>query len=1151
MWLTNVSIRRPVFISMFVLALIILGWQAMRRMPAELNPDIQFPVISVITAYPGAGPQEIETLVSQPIEEAVSSVGHMRNVTSMSQDGVSVVFMELELGTDLDAGAADVRDKISAARGKLPRDIEEPQVSKLNITSQPIITIGFYGPQQPHELRHFAETRLKDSLSSVGGVASVTVSGGALREIAINVDKDRLDAYGLTIDQVTSAIRSENLTLPSGSIKQLSREYAVRAVGEFTSADQIRDIRLSVAGGEGAPASLVRLGDIAQVDDTVEEPNAFTRLNGRDAVVIAIQKQSDANTVDVAEGVKEVLMRLGYEPPEEKNGLKLFAGRERHQKVRQSQLPPGSQIVIASDESEFVKESLDDVIKSLMEGIFLVVVIIFVFLHKGRATFIVALAIPTSIFATFLPIWTFGFTLNTMTLLALALVVGILVDDSIVVLENIERHLRKGESPPDAALNGRSEIGLAAIAITLVDVVVFIPIAFMGGIVGQFFRQFGITVATATLFSLFVSFTLTPMLAAKWLREHKDEPENPGRDGRSGRGFLVSANERAGTFFNRFDVFYSALDTRYRSILAWAIENRFLTIVIGGVSLLAVIAMILPPLPAAPRIIVTAIAVGLSLIAARRRSVRQVAIGFGIVIAIIMLFVRFPFGFEMFPNVDQGQFSVMIEAPAGSSLNATDQVARDVEAVLADIPEMDYYQTVVGASSAGAIAGNRGSQYARVSVTLVGVAERERSIEDVAEEVKEKIAKVPGGQIRVVVGNAMGGSGELRMEVTGSDMGSILEKATAVQGILEKTEGAINVENSWKVGKPELQITVNRLRAADRGISVAQIATALRTAIEGNTDAKFREGGDQYDIRVRFAQVNRQNRTDVENVIVGYRNGAAIYLRDVADVELEAAPQIITRKNRQRLITVEGNIARGYSLGNVQQVVDKEVANLPASTAMVQKGGMGEIMVESFGYMFGAVVLAIVLVYMLMAALFESMASPLIIMFSLPQALVGALLALMLTGKTLSIVAMIGMIMLVGLVSKNAILMVDYTNTLRSRGKSRDEALLEAGPTRLRPILMTTMAMCGGMLPTAVALGATRGSEIRSPMAIAVIGGLLLSLFLTLLVIPTVYTLVDDAVRSVRRRFHGSQEEELEPEMMPLSLDEQEQSGSRVYRRPE
>ena len=1098
MWLTNVSIRRPIFIIMFVLALIVLGAQARNKMPAELNPKIDFPYVTVSTIYPGAGPNEIETLVSEPIEEAVGSIGNMRNVTSSSQDGISVVVMEFELGTNLDAAAADVRDKVSSVKQKLPDNIEEPTILKVDIAAQPVMTIALSGPLSPKEMRILADDTIKDRLSKIGGVASVNVLGGEEREISVAVDKSRLEAYGVGIDKVVSAIKNANLNVPAGSIKEGARDYSVRTVGEFKHADEIANVRIFVAGKNGKPDSIVRVGDIATIKDTVAEPSQLSRLNGKPSVTMSIQKQSDANTVQVAEGIKKELE--GMEPI----------------------LPAGVRPIIARDDSVYVEDALHDVNKSLFEGIFLVVLIVFLFLHTIRATFIVAIAIPTSIMATYLPIQTFGFTLNTMTLLALSLVVGILVDDSIVVLENIERHLRRREHPEDAALNGRSEIGLAAITITFVDLVVFVPIAFMGGIVGQFFRQFGITVAVATAFSLFMSFTLTPMLAARWLKSEDDKDrDDASKDLRIANGtatFKDKVDTTAGGIFGVLERFLTGLDHKYRGVLEWALHNRFLTFVIGFVSLFVVFAMVMDP-KSFFRVVIAIIALVLSIAAMFiDAKSRKIALLFGLLMAIIAMTIYLPFGFGFMPDVDRGEFNVTIRTAPGTSLKATDEVTKKVEEVLNQVPEMKYFTTVVGAASAGVMGGaDIGPQYGRIDIVCTAKNKRERSIKDIANWVNEKTARIPGAElISVVAASSSGPGGGIMKEVQGQNMDDIILQANKLAGIVEKIPGAIDVDISYKPSKPERRIVVDRTRAAQIDMSVAQVAAAARTAIDGDDTAKLRESGTEYPIRVQYAQSERSQSSDVENLIIASKDGHPVYLRDVAQVKYDYAPTKIDRKNRQRVIYVTANLAKGANLGNVDAAIDQALKKNPPITGVtITTGGIGKIMMESFGYMFSALFLAIILVYMLMGALFESFLTPLVIMFSLPQAMVGALLALLLTGNIMSIIGMIGIIMLMGLVTKNAILLVDYTNTLRSRGLERHDALLEAGPTRLRPILMTTLAMIGGMMPTALALN--QGAEMRAPMAIAVIGGLILSTLLTLIVIPVAYTVVDDLWHGILR----------------------------------
>jgi HAE1 family hydrophobic/amphiphilic exporter-1 len=850
--------------------------------------------------------------------------------------------------------------------------------------------------------------------------------------VQVEVDKARLQAYGLSIMQVAQALTSENLNLPSGGIKEGRQEYAVRTVGEFERLDDLLDVRLLTFNGTS-----VLLRDVARISSGFADPSEFSRLDRRDSVGVVIQKQADANTVQVVDGVKHELARL------------------------RADLPSDIIVKAAYDQSIFLKDSLADVQSSLILGALLAVLVVFVFLHDLRSTFIIALAIPTSMLAAFTPTHFAGFSLNMMTLLALALSTGILVDDSIVVLENVHRHLHQGELPKDAAINGRSEIGLAAIAITLTDVVVFVPIAFMGGIVGQFFREFGLTVATVTLFSLLVSFTLTPMLASRWFpRRRKDE--SPTVSGRLGR--LVS----------RFDAFYARLDAAYRDVLAWALHHRR-RVVVGG---LAALLFVIP-------------------------------------LAGVL-------GFEFMPSIDQGQFSARIETPAGTNLDTTNLVVARVEDLLAQQPEVEALFTTVGSTAGAVNFGNtsQGPNVANIAVSLVDKTRRTRTDRQLMEALRPAVVKIPGTKVRFETATFGPSGAPVQIELLGDDFDVLNQAAAEVTTRIRKVPGLIDLDISWRVGRPELQVRVDRLKAASAGLSTGTVAAALRTAIQGSTDTKLRTGGQEYDIRVRLPASERQSPEDVRNILIAAPGGRPVYVKDVAVVGPATGPTQIDRKNRQRMVVVSASLVPGFYFGNMQREINKHLTNLSLRGVTLRWGGEAEQLGESGGQLGRALLLSVLLVYILMAAMFEGFFSPLIIMFSLPMALVGAILGLLIAGKTLSIVSMIGVIMLMGLVTKNAILLVDYTNTLRARGQSREEAILEAGPTRLRPILMTTSAMIAGMLP--VALGIGRGAEFRAPMAVAVIGGLIWSTLLTLVVIPVVYTYVDDltglAGRLVRRR---------------------------------
>ncbi|MER3473523.1 MAG: hypothetical protein C4335_05700 [Armatimonadota bacterium] len=1112
MWLTSVAIRRPVFILMVFSALAVLGWTAASKMRVELNPNVDFPYVIVTTVYPGAGPREVETLISKPIEDVVNGINGVKNVTSVSQEGISVVAIEFNLGIDSGVAAADVREKVDAIRATLPRDALSPSISKFDINAFPVLYYGMSSDRPSKQLRYIAEEIVSNRLARVPGVASVAVLGGDVREIRVEVDKARLDAYGLNIMQVVQALQTANLNVPSGRVEEKRHEYAVRVVGEFQNLDEIRNVRIPTTNRMnpiGVP-NVIRLADVATVKDDIAERTEGARVNTKNTVAIIVTKATDANTVDVCNGVKREIAQIKKE------------------------LPKDIEFVLTQDQSRFVLESLTDLRVALFLAIFLAVAVVYVFLHNLRGTFIVSLAIPTSIISTFLVMYGFGFTLNTMTMLALSLAVGILVDDSIVVLENIFRHLTGGEEPAEAAFNGRSEIGLAAITITLVDVVVFVPIAFMGGIVGQFFRSFGITVATATLFSLLVSFTLTPMLASRWFRA--------GEQVEAKRGLFAA-----------FDRFYHALDRLYRGILERALRRRWLVIGIGNALLLSILLIIAGSLvgrkfiPAAGFVAGFTAAFGLLfwLMALMWRSNRKplFVAGWGTFIMAGAFFLSGLLGsavgrpllpFRFAPDQDQGLIQISVEMPAGTSLSATDRVLQRIEEAIYNTPsirrDVESIFTTLGNTSAGILGtGGRGAQYGEIQVTCVDKQSlgdrltgwipwvkhpylRTRSSTDIAEEIRRAVGSIPGAKIKVnaLTGFRGGGGAPIQIELTGQDTDLLVRTAERVMAVVSSLEGIVDPDISWKLGKPELQVRIDPDKAASVNMTVAQVASALRTYIEGNTDTKFREGGKEYNIRVQLTKAQRDDINTVQDLVIGYFNGRPVRLNDVATVEMTTGPTKIDRKNRQRLVTFTAFLKPGYAPGNMQLVIDDALAraNLPPAGVRLQWAGELQRQAEEGAYLGQALLLAIVLVYMLMAALFESLLMPLTIMLSLPQAMIGALLGLILTGNSLNIVSMIGVIMLMGLVTKNAILLVDYTNTLRGRGLPRLQALLEAGPTRLRPILMTTFAMVFGMLPTALAIG--RGSEFRAPLGIAVIGGLILSTLLTLVVIPCVYTVFDD-----------------------------------------
>ncbi len=1069
---TRLAINRPIAILMIVAAFLVLGIISYLRLPAELNPKVDFPVVSVNTTYAGTNPQEMETLITKPIEDSISGVSGLKEIDSTSQSGVSVVTCTFYFGTNLDTAAADVRQKVDAVRKRLPINADSPSVAKRDNASQPIMYIAMKGNRSPRELRVLADNVVSERLQQAPDVSAVNVFGGEEREIRVAVHADRLAAYGVTIGQLATLINNANQNVSAGYI-QTDKQYAsIRFLGEFTSVDELKNLYVALPGagtsslssGATAPAQAngaastrsVRLADIADVSDTTAERTVESTLDGQDSVTMTIQKTSDGNTLKATDGVKAQLL-----------AVKKF-------------IPADVSFVVTRDDSTNVRDNLKDVVVGLFLGALLAVLIVYLFLHNLRATLIVAIAIPTCIIATFLPIAAFGFTLNSLTLLGLSLAIGILIDDSIVVIENISRHLALGQEPREAAITGRSEIGLAALTLTAVDLVVFVPIAFMGGIIGEFFRSFGVSISVAVLISLFVSFTLTPMLASRWFQKG----ESLESSGAGQRGFAGWFNRG----YHRFEGFY-------RNLLRAFLRRPWIVVIVGNLVLVAAVILIFPKL-----------------------------------------------GFRFSPAQDQNLVSVSVQAPAGTSLTVTkgitDEIERRIRADGKLKNDVKYLQTSVGRnSSGGAGSGDTGTQFAQIQVSLFDKAApldraqfwvkhtgentlRSASDSDVAREIRGLVKTIPGNgsslKIQSSEVNGFGGGGApLQINMVGTDFNQLLHAAALVQGIVDKTPGTYGSDLSFKASQPEVQIRLDRVRASQYGLNVSDVATTVSTALQGNITAQYRDPKDanEYNIDVILAKPDRSSTFTVGTIPVGFQNGNPIQLGDVANISMGAGPTRVDRLNRLRQVSVTAYLTPGTQVNNVRfKNIDPQLKALAAQGKLGQVdyawGGDAQTSSDEFPFLIQAVLLGIILSYMLMAALFNNMLYPLSVMLTLPQALVGALAALLITGTAFSLITAIGVIMLNGIATKNAILMVDYTNTLRARGYKRLDAILEAAPTRLRPVLMTSFAIVFATLPTAAAIG--RGAGFRQPLGITVVGGVIVSTFLTLLVIPSVYLLFDD-----------------------------------------
>jgi HAE1 family hydrophobic/amphiphilic exporter-1 len=1017
MKLTEIAIRRPSFMTMIFVTLAVLGIFGYSRMGVDLLPKMDWPIVSVVTIYPGAGPKEVESQVSKPLEEAISGVSKLDNVRSYSSEGVSVVIAQFLFSADVDQVVNDVQRAVDAARYKLPDDCKQPQVAKSDMNAFPILRVSVTGQYEPRELYQLVKDRIKPKLEQVDGVSSVTIVGGQEREIRVEVDNQKLNAYGISILQVSQALLMENLDFPTGKVDEALHQYIVRIAGKFRSLDDIRNVVVATT-----PNGAVYLKDIAQVLDTDRETYTLSRLNGASSIVLLIRKQSDANSVKVSDMLQAAMKKTASD----------FGNR--------------ISFTIAQDLTNFTRNSLGEVRRDLFLAILMVAIVLFLFLHSFRNSLIVLLAIPTSLVSTLFFIWLFGFTVNLLSLMALTLVIGILVDDSIVVLENIHRHLETGEDPVHAAIEGRSEIGFAAIAITLVDVVVFLPISLVGGLVGRIFSEFGITIVVSTLLSLFVSFTLTPMLSAKWSRVT-----------RRAEGSLLGRIVRA------LEGWQTRLGERYETLLRWALGHRVVIIGISVVLLVGSIALI--PL--------------------------------GLI------------GTEFMTDSDRGEFAVNIDMPLGTTTTKTDQAVRQIEAFVGAMPEVERYLSTSGRQESQWKNAEQ-SNLGQVQVKLVDKRTRSRSTQQIMLAIQKEASTIPGVKTSFHTISMWGAANmaPLEIEVIGQDLNQVVAYSEKVAEILARARGTVDVTSSWEEGKPEVKIEVDRDKTARMGLSLAEVGLAVRTALEGDIATKYQEGDAEFDTRVILNRESRSRAQDVGNITLLNHYGQPVRLSQVANIYSGLGPSQIQRKDRERLITVAANLSGEVPLGQVTQEAETmiDAAGVPPGIRVFY-GGDTENMRDMFRDMSIALSLAVLFVFIIMVSLFESYVHPFTIMFSLPLALVGALGGLALTGKTLSMFTMIGIIMLMGLVTKNAILLVDFTNTLRSRGLSMYDALLQAGKTRLRPIVMTTATMVFGMMPLAAALGA--GSEMRQGMGIVVVCGLISSTLLTLVLIPVIYTYVD------------------------------------------
>jgi len=1004
--LAQICIRRPVFATMLILFLVVMGIDAYSKLGVDFFPKVEFPIVTITTTLRGAAPEEVESQVTRRIEEAVNTISGIDDLSSVSAEGISIVNIQFVLSKNADVAAQEVRDKVARVQAQLPRDTDPPIVDKIATDASPVINVVVSSPRDLRETTKLVDDRIKKNLESLSGVGQIRFVGDRRRQVQVWLDPARAFAYGLNVDQIRASLAAQNVEVPGGRIERGPREVTVRTLGRVERPADFS--RVIVAAQAGAP---VRISDIAEVVDGFEEPRSLARLNGASAVVLEVRKQAGTNTLDVIAGVKQ-----------------------RIEELRPS-LPPDLQIAYMRDQSGFILESFRAVQEHLLLGGVLAGIIVLAFIRSWRSTIIAAIAIPTSIISTYTLMNMMGFTLNQITMLGLVLVVGIVIDDAIVVLENIFRFMEeKGLPPIQAAIQGTRDIGLAVMATTLSLVIIFLPVAFMEGIVGRFMSSFGFTAAFAIMVSLLVSFTLTPMLCSRWLRFHPGEA-------------------------TKDTWLFRAMAAPYRAMLNWSMRHRWAIVVLS----------------------------------------------------VLVTFSSWPLfmgiGKSFLPTDDQSEFEVTVKLPPGSSLEGTDGVMREIEAELRRLPGIRDMLTAIGADVRQQV--DRGS----VLIQLVQPGERGKTQDELMLLARERLSRFRDLTIGVQLPSLISGGDnrELMFFVQGPDLARLDRYATAIMKKLSEVPGLVDLDSNYEPGKPELRVVINRDKAADLNVNVASIATAMRTLVAGDQQATtYRESDDRYDVMLRVKKEFRDSPEALQRLFVPSSTLGNVPLSNVARLAPSTGPSQIARYNRQRQVLIMANIAPGQSLSNVLNVLNITVAglNLPPEYRTGTIGRSKEFARAGRAYV-AALILSIVLMYMILAAQFESFVDPVTILLSLPLSVPFALLSLMVAGENYSIIySSVGILVLFGIVKKNAILQIDHIKSLRADGVARAQAIMHGCEDRLRPILMTTAALVAGMIP--MALGGGAGSGSRRTVAIVVIGGQTLCLLLTLLVTPVAYSLFDD-----------------------------------------
>lgn len=1024
--LSSLAVKKPVTITMIVLIVVLLGVISLTRLPIDLFPKIEIPVAVVSTSYTGAGPQEIENLITKQIEGVIATVGNIDTVSSISSEGSSIVIAQFNNGTDMDFAALEIREKVDLIKGVLPDGATQPMVLKIDPNSTPIIQIAISTKGDLAGLQSLAEDTFSQRLERLDGVASVSVGGGFVNEIEVAVNQNSLATYGLSINQLSQLLSASNINLPGGNVNKGEQKLAVRVVGEFNSLDEIKNMPITLATGD-----VIRLQDVATVKLNRKDISAISRTNGKDSINISVQKQSGKNTVQVADLINKEIENLRKDYP-------------------------NVEIDVVLDSSTMIRDSIDTVVNNVLMGSVLAIVILYIFLKNIRTTLIIGTSIPISLIASFILLYFNGITLNMMTLGGLALAVGMLVDSAIVVLENIYRFRSEGYSRKEAAIKGASEVGMAITASTLTTIAVFLPIVFIDGMIGTIFKDFALTVTLSLAASLIVALTFIPMLSSKILKVESEKTDGKKR--------------KLEFIYKIFDNISNKMENIYKGLLIKSLQRRKTTIFIS------------------------------------------------IVIFVVSIASLVGVGMEFFPTTDEGTISINISMPVGTQTDKIDGIAHIVEEKLTPIKEINKVFTNISPGNV-LMGGQAGSNSGSISVGLVKLNERNRSTDEVAEEIRNIVKDIPGAEISVqgTSSMAMMTSGSpISISVKGSELKVLEEISNDFKNIIESVEGTRETKTSFSEGVPEVEILINKERSATYGLTTAQVASAVRGAATGTTATRYKDNGEEIDVVLRSVGDVTESLSNFEQIDITTPTGINIPLSQVADISVIKSPVSISRENQEKVVTVNSQIV-GRDLQSIVTDINAELKEYQLPEGYYYSiGGENKEMMEAFSQLLLALGLAVILIYMVMAAQFESLIHPFVIMFTIPLAFSGGALALFITGRAFGVTAFIGVIMLAGIVVNNGIVLIDYINILRNEGKERTEAITIAGPVRLRPILMTTLTTVLGLIPLALGIG--EGAELQAPMATVVIGGLVLSTVLTLVFVPVLYTIFDDMSNSFKSK---------------------------------